>query len=335
VAREERLGGEPAGVAYLSDQTHTAVDRALRILGFPERSIRRLPSDGDYRLRAGTVRRAVREDRARGERPFCVVATAGTTNSGAVDALPELADLCREEDLWLHVDGAYGAFARVTVRGRPHLEGLERADSLVVDPHKWVYVGYECGCLLVREPGAMERAFRVLPEYLQDAEGGVNFGDRGLQLTRRARAVALWLSMKHHGLAGLIAAVDRAQHLAELAGRRVREEPGLELVTPPTLGILTFRFAGEAEAGRAAEDLDRLNRIIVETLQREGRFMISSTRLRDRYVLRLCPLNWRTAPGDVDALLDEVLRVGRAAAAGGDGAGSGTPGGGGAAGGGA
>ncbi|HKK28036.1 MAG TPA: aminotransferase class I/II-fold pyridoxal phosphate-dependent enzyme [Gemmatimonadota bacterium] len=327
VAREERLGGAPEGVAYLSDQTHSSVDRALRILGFPRSAVRRLPSDADFRLRSEAVRGAVAEDRAAGRRPFCVVATAGTTNTGAVDALPELADLCREEGLWLHVDGAYGALARVTVRGRERLEGLERADSLVLDPHKWLYVGYECGCLLVREPGALERAFRVLPDYLQDleaAEGRVNFADRGLQLTRRARAVALWLSMKHHGLAGLIAAIDRTQHLAELAARRVESEPELELASPPRLGVLTFRYAGKgggpaagsgAGAAEPAADLEALNRGIVETLQDEGRFMISSTRLRGRYVLRLCPLNWRTSPDDLGALLDEVLRIGRERAA--------------------
>lgn len=318
VARDERLGGAPEGVAYLSDQTHSSVDRALRILGFPPSSVRRLPSDGDFRLRAEAVRRAVERDRAAGRRPFCVVATAGTTNTGAVDALPELSALCREEGLWLHVDGAYGALARVTVRGRESLEGLERADSLVLDPHKWLYVGYECGCLLVREPGALERAFRVLPDYLQDleaAEGRVNFADRGLQLTRRARAVALWLSMKHHGLAGLIAAIDRTQHLAELAARRIESEPELELTSPPRLGVLTFRYAGEGRGPAAgaspAVDLEALNRAVVETLQEEGRFVISSTRLRGRYVLRLCPLNWRTSPDDLDALVDEVLVLGR------------------------
>ncbi|MDP2480158.1 MAG: aminotransferase class I/II-fold pyridoxal phosphate-dependent enzyme [Candidatus Palauibacterales bacterium] len=316
-ARQAVLGGRPEGVAYLSDQAHTAVDRALRILGFPNECIRRLPAGEDFRLRTDDVRAAVREDRARGRRPFCVVATAGTTNTGAVDPLPALAELCAREGLWLHVDGAYGAFARVTVRGRRSLEGLERADSLVLDPHKWMYVGFEVGCLLVRRPGVLLETFRVLPEYLQDAavrRGEVNFADLGLQLTRSARAIKLWLHMKHHGLAGLIAAVDRTQHLAELAGRRVASEPGLELTSAPSLGILTFRWVGDpGPEGRPALDgteADARNRAIVERLTEEGRFMVSSTRLRGRYVLRLCPLGYRTTASDIDALLDDVLRLG-------------------------
>jgi glutamate/tyrosine decarboxylase-like PLP-dependent enzyme len=313
-ARQAVLGGRPNGVAYLSDQTHTAVDRALRILGFPAEGIRRLPADGDFRLRPEAVEAAVREDRQRGRTPFCVVATAGTTNTGAVDPLPGLADLCAREELWLHVDGAYGAFARVTVRGRRSLEGLERADSLVLDPHKWMYVGFEAGCLLVRRPGVLLDTFRVLPDYLQDAaarRGEVNFADLGLQLTRSARAIKLWIHMKHHGLAGLIAAVDRTQHLAELAGRRVADEAALELTSSPSLGILTFRYVGEPPLDAAAA-VDARNRSIVERLTEEGRFMVSSTRLGGRYVLRLCPLGYRTTPSDIDGLLDDVLRLGAA-----------------------
>lgn len=310
-ARQVVLGGRPEGVAYLSDQAHTAVDRALRILGFRDEDIRRLPSDDRFRLRPEAVEAAVREDRGRGRRPFCVVATAGTTNTGAVDPLPALAELCAAEGLWLHVDGAYGAFARVTVRGRRSLEGLERADSLVLDPHKWMYVGFEAGCLLVRRPGVLLETFRVLPDYLQDAavrRGEVNFADLGLQLTRSARAVKLWVHMRHHGLAGLIAAVDRTQHLAELAGRRVEREPELELTSAPSLGILTFRYVGDPPlAGEAA---DARNRSVVERLTEEGRFIVSSTRLRGRYVLRLCPLGYRSTASDIDALFDDVLRLG-------------------------
>jgi aromatic-L-amino-acid decarboxylase len=317
-AREDLLDGRPEGVAYLSDQAHTAVDRALRILGFPPESIRRLPADADFRLRTADVRDAIAEDRSRGRRPFCVVATAGTTSTGAVDPLPGLADLCAEEGLWLHVDGAYGAFARVTERGRRKLEGLERADSLVLDPHKWMYVGFEAGCVLVRRPGILSSTFHVLPDYLQDTaarSGEVNFADLGLQLTRQARAIKLWLSMKHHGLASLTSAVDRTQDLAELAGQRVEAEPDLELVAPPSLGIVVFRFVGDS--GLPDAELDERNEAIVAALLEGGRSVLSSTRVRDRYVLRMCPLNYRTSAADVDALLDEVLRLGRAASGGG------------------
>lgn len=343
VAREERLGGDPAGgTVYASDQTHTAVDRALRILGIPGARFRRLPSGPDWRLEPEAVARAVAEDRAAGLRPFCVVANAGATNTGAVDPLPELADLCRREGLWLHVDGAYGAIARITVRGRAHLAGLERADSLVLDPHKWLYVGYECGCLLVREPDALLRSFRVLPDYLQDAEAGgraaadpdgagprprapeVNFADRGLQLTRQARALKLWLSFKAHGLSAVIAAVDRTQHLAEVAARRIGESPALQLASPPTLGILCFRYVGDPAVPEA--ERDAVNEAVIRGMVEEGRFMLSSTRLgweggafrggaaESRYVIRLCPMNYRTTEADVGAALAEVERLGATAA---------------------
>lgn len=342
VAREETLGGDPArGTVYCSDQTHTAVDRALRILGIPAGRLRRLPAGPDWRLEPEAVARAAAEDRAAGLRPFCVVANAGTTNTGAVDPLPELAELCGAEGMWLHADGAYGALGRITVRGRERLEGLERADSLVLDPHKWLYVGFEAGCLLVRDAGALRRCFQVLPAYLQDARGPtvgghvaaartgpVNFADHGIQLTRTARALKIWLSLKAHGLSAMIAAVDRTQHLAEVAERRVRETPALELASPASLGILSFRYAGDPPV--AEPDRDGLNEAILRRMTGEGRFMLSSTRLgweggefrggaaETRYVIRLCPLNYRTTREDVEAALREVVAVGRELARGGD-----------------
>jgi len=266
----------------------------------------------------------VAADRERGLSPFCVVANAGTTNTGAVDPLPGLAELCRREDLWLHVDGAYGAFARLGEVGREALEGLELADSLVLDPHKWLYVGYEAGCCLVRHPGALRRAFHVLPDYLQDTapqSGEVNFADYGIQLTRRARALKLWFSFKAHGRDAFAREIDRAQRMAERAGEWIRGSEALELLSEPELGILCFRYRGappsreksgdRAGAEEAGEQVEATNRATVERIQREGRFMISSTRLGERYAIRLCPMNYRTREGDVRALLREVARVGR------------------------
>lgn len=313
VARRAKLGGVPAeGVAYASDQAHTAVDRALRILGFPPERFRRLPARADGRLDPDAVVAACERDRAAGLRPFCVAASAGTTNTGAVDPLVELADLCAEGDLWLHVDGAYGALARLTARGGALLEGLERADSLVLDPHKWLYVGYEAGCLLVREGERLASTFRVLPDYLRDTEvraGEVNFADRGLQLTRAARALKLWFGMKAHGVDALAAAMDRTQDLAEAGERIVRSMPGLEVASPASLGILCFRYTGEPplEDGMA----DRVNEEALRRIQRAGRFMLSSTRLSGRFVVRLCPLNYRTTRADVEEAIAAVAEASR------------------------
>lgn len=347
-AREHVLGTDPdGGVAYCSDQAHSAVDRALRVLGVPEDRVRRIPSDEAYRLDPDAVEEAVRRDRERGLRPFCVVATAGTTNTGAVDPLEEIAELCRRQGLWMHVDGAYGAAAAMTERGRERLSGLERADSLVLDPHKWMYVGYETGCLLVRDGEALYDAFHVLPDYLKDVEaerGEVNFADYGVQLTREARAIRVWTSLKTHGLEAVRGEIERTCRLAGRAEGWVRERPELELMSRASMGVVCFRHAGPeaARAGRggaepppaddtagAGEDsagageeplaarsrddpeLDAFNEEIVERSQEEGRFMVSSTRLHGRYVIRLCPLNHRTGAGDVEDLLDEVVRLGR------------------------
>ncbi len=316
VARHEKVRGEIArGTAYTSDQTHTAVSRALRILGFPEANLRRLPSDAGWRLDMEALEAAVRADRESGLAPFCVIATTGTTNTGAVDPLHDLADFCQRENLWLHVDGAYGAIARLSPTCEPLLSGLERADSLVLDPHKWLYVGYEAGCVFIRDRAALETAFRVLPDYLQDTdvhEGEVNFGDRGVQLSRAARGIKLWLSLKTHGFGAMVRAIERTIRLAAYAEERIDASPTLEVVARASLGIVCFRHRASG-ASQAAPDNERLNAHnegIVRTIQREGRFMISSTLLDGTYVIRLCPLNYRTEPSDIDALLREVEAVG-------------------------
>ncbi len=315
-ARQSRLTGRfDRAVAYASDQTHSAVGRALRVLGFPDGALRLLGADGDWRLNAEQVERAVAEDRAAGRLPFCVIANAGTTNTGALDPLDELADLCAREGLWLHVDGAYGALARLSPAVAPRLGGLERADSLVLDPHKWLYVGYEAGCVFVRDREALERAFKVLPDYLQDTDvvsGEVNFADRGLQLSRAARGIKLWLSLKTHGFGAVVEAIDRSIGLAEYAEERIDASPQLELLSAASLGIVCFRH--RPVGGRTAQSVDDLNVAIVRALQREGRFMVSSTRLSGAYAIRLCPLNYRTTTADIDALLSEVVALGQSLA---------------------
>ncbi|HSR31374.1 MAG TPA: aminotransferase class V-fold PLP-dependent enzyme, partial [Anaerolineae bacterium] len=240
VAMHTRLDGRSErAVVYCSDQTHSSIDRGLRILGFKDDQLRKIPTDTSFRLDLGELSSAISTDRSLGLAPFCVVANAGTTNTGAVDPLPELASFCRVEDLWLHVDGAYGASAVLCERGRQLLEGLDQADSLALDPHKWLFQPYEIGCVLVRDCRWLKHAFQILPEYLIDTSGQdseVNFSDYGIQLTRGFRALKLWMSLQVFGLSAFAAALNRGFELAELAESVVDQLPGWEVVTPAQMG---------------------------------------------------------------------------------------------------
>jgi glutamate/tyrosine decarboxylase-like PLP-dependent enzyme len=313
VARHARLAGsaERARV-YYSDQTHSSVDRALRVLGFGSGQIRRLPSDESYRLSMPELARAVAADRAAGDLPFCAVANAGTTNTGAVDPLVEMADFCRGQGLWLHTDGAYGAAAMLIERGRAALAGLERSDSLSLDPHKWLFQPFEIGCVLLRDRRLLQDVFRILPDYLQDAHRlreEVNFCDHGIQLTRGFRALKLWLSFKVFGLAAFRDAVAWGFELAEIAERRLRQAPCWEILSPAQMAIVAFRYAAP---GRTGERLEQVNRRLVGAMMAEGFAMLSSTALRGRTALRLCTINPRTTAAEIE---ETIARLERHAAA--------------------
>ncbi|MHC4599646.1 MAG: pyridoxal phosphate-dependent decarboxylase family protein [Planctomycetota bacterium] len=296
-ARHARLGDhDPASRVYFSDQTHSSVERALSVMGFSREQRVRLPSDFEFRLDLGSLEEAVASDRAQGYAPFCVVANAGTTNTGAVDPLAALASYCRKEDLWFHVDGAYGAPAVLCQKGEALLEGIGLADSLTLDPHKWLFQPMEAGCVLLREGNRLRDAFRVTPEYMKDTEGEVNVADAGLQLTRGFRALKLWMSMKTFGVAAFRDAVAHGIRLGELAQEVLESSPRFEIVTPAQLGILTFRLASaHGDPGRA----DEANRSVVGRLREEGRAMLSTTELRGRTVLRMCVNNPRTTEEDI------------------------------------
>jgi glutamate/tyrosine decarboxylase-like PLP-dependent enzyme len=300
VARHVALGDRTDGASvYTSDQAHSSVERGLWALGFHEDQLHRVPSDDGFRLDLSALRRAVEADRAAGRVPFCVVANAGTTNTGAVDPLPELADYCDRDGLWLHVDGAYGAAAALCERGRAALEGLGRADSLSLDPHKWLFQPYEIGCVLVRDERWLRETFHILPEYLVDIEGQageVNFCDRGIQLTRSFRALKLWMSLKTFGRAEVEAALNRGFDLAELAEAALRETPDWAVVTPAQMGVLTFRCVPH---GLPEEALNRLNRELVDATVQDGFAMLSSTVLRGATVLRMCTINPRSTEVDM------------------------------------
>ena len=269
-----------------------------------------LPTDETRRLSPDLVAAAVEADRKEGRRPFAVLANAGTTNTGAVDPLHELARLCGEKGLWLHVDGAYGGFAVLTDRGRTLLEGIGEADSITLDPHKWLYQPYEAGCVLVRQGELLRRAFQILPDYLQDAaasEGEVNFADLGIQLTRSARALKIWLSLKTFGVDAFREAIDRTLDLALEAQSRIEAAEEFELLSPAMLGIVCFRRRFEGVDDEV--ELEQANAGLVRLLAESGEGMISSTRLDGRYALRLCVLNHRSSGADVDRVLRRLAEA--------------------------
>ena len=290
------LRGE--GIIYVTDQTHASIKRGLLAMGQPADAIRSLPADEHYRLSPSILREAMAEDRNRGLRPLMVVATVGTTNTGAVDDLPAIADICDEFGAWLHVDGAYGGPAALCDRGRAVMPGLERADSFVVDPHKWLFQPYDIACLFVREPGALERTFAMYPEYLADVTGSeVDLHNRSLELTRRGRGIKLWLTLRAYGLDTIGRAIDRGIGLAEYAQMVIEADPSLEIITPAQLGIITF-----AARGRSDRDHSRA----AARLTADGYAAVTSTVLSGRTVLRLCVINPSTTTADLDGTISRL-----------------------------
>ncbi len=316
VTAREAAGNPRTGTVYVSAQTHASAVRAARLAGIGPALIRHLPVDDDFRIVPAGLRDAVARDRKDGLTPLCVVANAGTTNTGAIDPLAELGGVAADQGLWYHIDAAYGGFAVLDPETKPLLAGLELSDSVSLDPHKWFFQPYETGCLMVRDVTRLEAAFRMLPEYLQDAEWGpehVNFSDRGLQLTRVFRALRVWLSVQRYGLDAHRREIARGIRMAAGTESRIRAEAELELLSPQSLGIVCFRYVGRPRV--PAPRLDELNRKIQDRIVDSGFAMMSSTRLRDSFSLRLCILNSRTTAADIDSVVDTILATGRELAA--------------------
>ena len=312
-AREARVGVMDAqAVVYMSDQAHSSLARAARALGFRPDQVRVIPTDQRARMRPDALRGAITADQAGGRRPLMVVANAGTTATGAVDPFPALSEICREQEIWLHVDGAYGAFACLSERGREVLAGMELADSITLDPHKWLYQPVELGALLVRDGSALRRGFEISPDYLKDVEAvdrEVNFSDLGLQLTRSCRALKLWISLRYFGVAAFRKAVDGCFDLALRAQSRIESSADLELMSPASLGVVTFRRHPCGVDDEAV--LERINASLADQIEHGGEIFVSTARLRGRYVLRLCLLNHSTSRAEVDRALElaESLEV--------------------------
>ena len=294
---------------YTTAQSHSSVARGAWIAGFSREHVRTVEMDDGFRLSLPSLARLIEADRAAGLVPCVVVASAGTSNTGAVDPLHELADLCTAPSLWFHIDAAYAGFAVLTDEGRTLLSGMERADSVTLDPHKWLFVPFECGCLMVRDPGTLSSAFRIWPEYLKDVEAGeeeVNFADRGEQLTRYSRALKIWMSVKYFGTEAIADAIQGAMERARLLESLVKKSSDFETLSPAMFGILCFRAC---PPGIPAAELDALNERVNARVVSEGRYLISSTKLRGSFSLRMCTLGYRTTPDDVRGLFDAVQRA--------------------------
>ncbi|HEX9178910.1 MAG TPA: aminotransferase class V-fold PLP-dependent enzyme, partial [Burkholderiales bacterium] len=298
---------------YASVEAHSSIQKAVELLGLGSDSLRLVPVDADFRIDPAALEDAIAADRAAGHQPVCVIGTAGTTNTGAIDDLARLAAISAREGLWFHADGAFGALAALSPELRPRLQGMERADSLAFDMHKWMYLPYEVGCVLVRDAGAQRRTFAVEPDYLTRHQRGLAagttwFSDYGPELSRGFPALKVWFSIKEHGIrkfGRLIRQnVEQARHLANL----VDASPELERLAPAPLNIVCFRYR---PPGHAEDALDALNREILLRLQESGAAAPSSTILNGHYALRVAITNHRTRRADLEFLVDQTLHFGR------------------------
>ncbi|MCY4564352.1 MAG: aminotransferase class V-fold PLP-dependent enzyme [Gammaproteobacteria bacterium] len=312
VAAREAAGSPDRATVYMSDQSHSAFVRAAMIVGVRRDCIRMIPCDERFRLDMAALTAAVAEDRAAGCNPIAICANAGATATGAVDPLVAMADYCAAEGIWLHVDAAYGGFAVITGEGRELLRGIERADSVGLDAHKWLFQPYEAGCLLVKDVRTLEEPFGVRPDFLQDTVWGANhpnFTDRGLQLSRSFRALKIWMSIQTFGMAAFRQAVAQGMEFAARAEDYVRASPVLEILNPASLGVIVFRF-NPADAGLGEESLEAINQRVLTGIFWEDNAFISSARPKGTFALRLCIINHNTTWDDVRETLEAIERFG-------------------------
>ncbi len=302
---------------YCSVEAHSSVDKAVITLGLGAENVVRVDADDAFRMDPAALRAAIREDRAQGFHPMAVVATVGTTGVTAVDPVPAIADICQEEGVWLHVDGAYGGTAAIVPELRPVLAGVDRADSVVVNPHKWMFVPIDCSAAYTRHPDILRQAFSLTPEYLKTHETDVtNLMDYGVSLGRRFRALKLWFVIRWFGRKGIVEALRAHIRLARAFADRVDDHPDFERLAPVPFSVVAFRFRPDGESD--GKRLDALNEAILERVNRSGKVFLSHTRVRGRYAIRLAIGNLRTEERHVErawtllreAASEEVARSG-------------------------
>ena len=294
-------------VVYASTQAHSCIQKSVELLGFGSQYLRRIPANEAYQIDVEALKAQIHQDRVNGLLPVCVAASAGTVNTGAVDPLDQLADLCAAEGLWLHVDGAYGGVGILDPDVSALYKGIERADSIAIDPHKWLYMPIECGCALVKDAEAMRAAFSLLPDYLRNDRELPWFSEYGVQQTRGFKALKLWLVMQQIGVEGFRHLIGANNQLAALLAHKITQQPDFELVSGGPLSIVCFRYVPSNHP-----DVDGLNAQLPTRLQQDGRVFITGTRLKDRPVLRMCIVNFRTTEADLDLALQVIREVGAA-----------------------
>ena len=304
MAREAKLpanaqGARP-GVVYASQEVHMSIPKALALLGLGHANLRLIEVDEDFQMKPASLRAAIAADKKAGKQPIAVVATAGTVNTGAIDPLRAIGATAREHGLWLHVDGAYGALAAMAAPET--FAGLNEADSLSLDAHKWLYQPVDCGCLLFRDAAAAQRAFSHTGDYAKsltaDPLEGFVFFEESVELSRRFRALKVWLSLRYHGLAAFRESIREDLRLAQRLAEKIRREPQLELLAPVPLSAVCFRVRALDDAGNA--------RVLKRIIER-GRVYLSNATIRGRFALRACIVNHRTNEADVDAVVEEAL----------------------------
>ena len=311
--REEGVAAIPRPLRfYGSDQMHSCHRKAVESLGLGNRALRRIPTDAGLRIDIGALRAAIAEDRAAGYRPACIIGNAGTVNTGAIDDLEALARLAAEEDLWFHVDGCIGALIAIAPHNAYRVAGIEQADSVALDPHKWLHAPFEAGCVLVRDAAAHRGTFAVSPEYLESTPRGLASAEWlyefGLQTTRGFRALKIWMALKEHGIEKFGRLIDQNIAQAQYLSGLIEAEPLLELVAPTTINIVCFRFR---PGGITGEALKALNVEIMLRLQEEGTAALSDTTINGEHCLRAAINNHRTRREDLTLLVSETLRLGQ------------------------
>ena len=313
--RTEGLAGHPTLVAYVSTEGHSCLDKAMELLGMGRDQLRKIPVGSDYRINVDALEEAIAADLAAGLQPFCLIGNAGTVNTGAVDPLDDLAEIVANHRLWFHVDGAYGAFAAMVTEARPLFSGIDRADSLAVDPHKWLNIPFEAGCILVRNWADLTDTFSLIPPYLRAAvaDSEVNLVNCGIELTRANRELKIWLALRQYGKDRYTQLIANHLALTRQLGEWVEEAEDFEIVSAPSLSICCFRFVPPDLRQQTEESeayLNKLNQEIEMALVEDGRALVSGTQLNGKRVLRACIVNHRVTQSGVEQTLLLLREIG-------------------------